>query len=126
MVYIDRKFALGSLWVAISSPYTLVAPLFEALSDLERGDGLKLYNFLGDPPVTCQDCHPLTVADAGREEDAGNSIICADSGATSDDLAFLRSIYDTISAKTYLADIAFSLSARCVYVVPTFRLAPTF
>lgn len=126
LVYIDRKLALGALWAALYTPYTSVAPVFEALSDLEKGDGLKLYNITGDLTVTCQDCHPLTVTDAGDPQDAGISIQCADSGPIPDDLQFLRSVYDAHSARTHLADVVFPLSLRCVYAVPTFRLEALF
>ena len=117
MVYIDRKFALVTLSMALYSPYTLVGPLFEALSDLEKGDALKLYNlatnFTETLTVTCQDCNPLTVADAGASVDASIAIQCADSGPISDNLAFLRSTYTTLSARTKMVETAFSLSVRC-------------
>jgi hypothetical protein len=122
MAYIDRKVGLASLWSALYFPYRTVAPLFEAFADLEKGDGRKLYNFIatltGNLTITCQDCHPLTVPDAGASPDADISIQCADSGALSDDLPFLKSIYDTTAAQTYLADITFIFSVHCVYVVP--------
>jgi len=122
MVYIDRKVALATLSAALFTPYATIAPLFEAFSDLEKGDGLKLYNFIasitGNLTVTCEDCYPSTVAHAGASPDADISIQCTDSGATSDDLASLRSIYDATSSQTYLADISFAVSVRCVYVIP--------
>ena len=66
MVYIDRKIAVVALSIVL---YTSVGLLFEALSDLEKRGGLKLYKFhrkKGHPPsLTCQDCNPLTVTDAG-------------------------------------------------------------
>ena len=117
MVYIDRKLALTTLWAALYSPYTSVGPLFDALSDMEKGDGHKLYKIIGNLTVTCQDCHPLTVTQAGASPDAGFTIQCADTGATSDDLSFLRTMYGAFSARTYLADVVFSLAIRCVYVV---------
>jgi len=120
MVLIDRKFALGALWVSLYFPYQTMAPLFEAYSDLEKGNGLKLYTLLANITrnltVTCQDCHPL-VAHAGVSLDTDISVQCADSGAISDDLAFVRSIYDQFSTQTRLADIIFSMAVRCVYVV---------
>jgi hypothetical protein len=120
MVLIDRKIALASLWYSVYFPYKTMAPLFEAYADLEKGDGLKLYIFLltnlGNLTVTCQDCFP-PVAHAGATPDADTSIQCADYGARSDDPASLRSIYDGIAAQTHLADIAFTISVRCVYVV---------
>jgi len=114
MVSINRKLALGSLFGALYFPYGTMEPLFEAFSDLENGDGLKLYNFYGNLTVTCQDCDPSTVSQAGNELDASYSIQCTDSGATSDDLAYLRSIYNTLAAQTYLADVAFFAPARCM------------
>jgi len=114
MVSIDRKLALASLFGALYFPYTQMETLFEAFSDLENGDGLKLYNFNGNLTVTCQDCDPSTVAQAGNEFDANNAIRCADSGAISDDLAFLRGIYNTLADQTYLADVAFAAPARCM------------
>ena len=117
MVYIDRKLALTTLWVALHTPYTLVAPLFDALSDMEKGDGHKFYKIIGNLTVTYQDCHPLTVTQAGASPDADISIQCADIGATSDDPSFLRGLYGAFSARTYLADIVFSLAIRCMYVV---------
>ena len=121
MVFIDRKIALGALWVALYQPYEVIAPLFDAYSDLEKGDGLKFYtliaNFTGNLTVTCQDCYP-PIADAGAGPDADISIQCADSGPMSDDFAFLRSTYSMFSAQTYLADIIFDIAIRCVYVAP--------
>jgi hypothetical protein len=117
MVYIDRKLALSTLWGAIYSPYTSIEPLFEALSDLEKGDGRKLYNIIGNLTVTCEDCRPSAVAQAGATPDAGISTQCADSVAPSDDLTSLRGIYDTLSAQTYLADVTFPIAIRCLYVV---------
>lgn len=120
MAYIDRKLALASLWTAVYFPYTMMAPLFEALADLEEGDGLKFYHFVGNYTgnftVTCQQCHPLTVGDAGASPDADTSIQCADSGPVSSDLSFLKGIYDAVSVQTYLADIPFYYAIRCVYV----------
>ena len=130
MTYIDRKLALSSLWTALYFPYTSMAPLFEALSDLEKGDGLKFHhfvgNFTGNFTVTCQQCRTVTVDDAGASPDAAISIQCADSGPISDDLTFLRGIYDAVSAHTYLVDIPFYYAINCVYVVPTFSLELTF
>jgi len=124
MVFIDHTLALATLWNGLYFPFTSMAPLFEAYSSLEKGDGLKLYNlvanFVGNLTVTCEDCYPSTMAHAGASPDADISIQCADSGAAPDNLAFLRSIYDMTSAQTYLADIIFSLSVRCVYVVLNF------
>ena len=117
MAYVDRKLALGTLSTALYSPYTSVGPLFEALSDLEKGDALKFYNlaanFTETLTVTCQDCNPLTVADAGASLDASIAIQCADSGPISDDLPFLRSTYTTLSARTKMVETAFALSIRC-------------
>ena len=123
MVYIDRKLALFSLGVAIGSPYTSSEPLFEALADLEKGDGLKFHNlvasFTRDFTVPCHDCNPLTVADGGASPDVDVSIQCADTGPTSDDLASLRSLYDTLAATSpSMAELALSISVRCTYVVP--------
>ena len=126
MVYIDRAFALTALWGALYNPYTAMAPLFEALSDLEKGDGHKLYNFTGSLTVTCQDCQPLTVTNAGASIDAGIAIQCADSGAIPDDLTFLRSVYDALAARTSVADVVFPLSLRCVYAVPTLQREARF
>ena len=92
--------------------------MFEALSDLERGDGLKLYNLTGNATVSCQDCQPLTITNAGASPDADISIQCADSGAIPDDLASLRSMYAALSGLTYVADIVFPLSLHCVYGRP--------
>ena len=120
MVLVDRKVALDALWFSLYLPYETMAPLFEAYSDLEKGNGLKLYTLLANITrnltVTCQDCHPL-VAHAGVSLDTDISVQCADSGAISDDLAFVRSIYDQFSTQTRLADIIFSMAVRCVYVV---------
>ena len=114
MVYINRKFALTILWGALYTPYTSMAPLFEAFSDLEKGDGHKLLNITGNLTITCQDCQPLTVENAGVIPDASIAIECADSGAISDDLTLLRGIYNELSAQTSLADIVFSISIRCL------------
>jgi len=114
MVYINRKFALSILWGALYTPYTSMAPLFEAFSDLEKGDGHKLLNITGNLTIACQDCQPLTVENAGVIPDASIAIECADSGAISDDLTFLRGIYNELSAQTSLADIVFSISIRCL------------
>ena len=120
MVFIDRKIALTSLFSAVFFPYEAMAPLFGAYSELEKGNGLPLYNILtnstGNLTVTCQDCY-YPVAEAGVSPDAVTSIQCADTGAQSDDLTSLRSIYDAFAAQTQLADIAFGLAARCVYAV---------
>jgi hypothetical protein len=114
MVYIDRKLALNTLLSAAYVPYTNMAPLFEALSDLEKGDGLKLYHIFGNLTVTCQDCQPLTVAHAGATPEAGIAIQCADSGPISDDLSFVGSISDALSARTLFADIVYTFSTLCV------------
>ena len=114
MVYVDHKLALAAVGAAISSPYALIAQLFEALSDLEKGNGLKIYNIFGNLTVTCQDCQPLTVAQAGGSPGAGLSIQCADSSAISDDFAFLSGIYNSLSAETYFADLALPFSVHCV------------
>ena len=118
MVFIDRKVALASLFYATFFPYEAMAPLFGAYSELEKGNGLPLYNliskFTGNLTVTCQDCS-YPVAQAGVSPDASISIQCADSGAQSDDLTLLRSLYDRFAAQTQLADIAFTV--RCVYAV---------
>ena len=123
MVLIDRKFALIALSVALYSPYTSMGPLFQALADLEKGDGLTLYSLAAnftDLTVTCRDCdHPLTVADPGASPDAGTAIQCADSSPISDDLGFLKSVYNALAARTRTAETAFSISVRCVYVVPS-------
>ena len=59
MVYIDRKFALAALAAAVYSPYTSMGQLFDAMSDLEKGEGPKLYHSLAnsttDSTLTCQD-----------------------------------------------------------------------
>jgi len=108
-----------------------MAPLFEAFSDLEKGNALKIYavlaNTTGNLTAPCQDCHPV-VAHEGASPDADVSIQCADSGATPDDLASVRSIYDGFSAQTHAADIIFGLAVRCVYVVVSqpFQLEHTF
>lgn len=122
LVYIDRKFALSAFWGSLYSPYIAVAPVFEALSDLERGDGLKFSKLTRNATVTCQDCQPLTITNAGASPDADISIQCADSGPIPDDLASLRSMYTALSALTYVADIVFPLSLRCVYAVPTSQI----
>jgi hypothetical protein len=118
MVFIDRKFALSTLFIGTFFPYEAMAPLFEAYSDLEKGNGLKLYtlfaSIVGNATVTCEDCYPL-VDHAGASPDASISIECADYGPTPDDLASARSIYDVFSAQTRLADIMFNI--HCVYVV---------
>jgi len=121
MVSLGRKSALAALWISSIFPYVAMDPLFEAYSDLEKGDGLKLYTILtsliGNLTATCEDCHP-PVTHGGASPDADISIQCADSGAISDDLAFVRSIYDGFSAQTRLADINFGTAVRCVYVAP--------
>ena len=120
MVFIDRNLALGSLFVGAYFPYGAMGPLFEAYSELEKGNGFPLYNiisnFTGNLTDNCQDCYQL-LAQAGASPDADISIQCADSGAQSDDPAFLRSLYDALAAQTQLADIAFGLAVRCVYAV---------
>ncbi len=121
MVFIDRKIALSSLFVVSFFPYEGMASLFEAYSDLEKGNGFPLYNLIansiGNLTVTCQDCHH-PVAQAGASPDADISIQCADAGAQSDDPAFLKSLYDAIATHTQLADIAFGAAVRCVYAAP--------
>ena len=118
MVYIDRKLALSALNSALYFPYTSVAPLFDALSDLEKGDGMKLSNIIGNHTVTCQDCHSLAVPHTGASPDADISIQCADSGAIPDDLVYLRNVYNALSAQTNIADSVFLPTVRCVYVIP--------
>ena len=119
MVFIDRKIALASLFVVSFFPYDGMEPLFGAYAELEKGNGLPLYNLIssstGNLTVTCQDC-PHPVAQAGASPDADISIQCADSGAQSDDLTFLKSLYNSFAAQTQLADIVFNLATRCVYV----------
>ena len=121
MVFIDRRVALASLYVGIYFPYDGMGPLFRAYSELEKGNGFPLYNIItnstGNITVTCQDCYH-TVAQAGVSPDVDISIQCADSGAQSDDLTFLKNLYDALAAQTQLADIGFNLAARCVYVTP--------
>ena len=123
MVFIDRKVALTSLFSAVFFPYQAMAPLFGAYSELEKGNGLPLYHIFAKSSwnltVTCQDCS-YPVAQAGVSPDVVNSIQCADTGAQSDDLTSLRSIYDAFAAQTQLADIAMLLAGRCVYAVPDF------
>ena len=121
MVLMDRNLALGSLFLGAYFPYGIMGPLFEAYSELEKGNGFPLNNlianFTGNLTVDCQDCYrPET--QAGASPDADISIQCADSGAQSDDPTFLRSLYDGLAAQTQLADIAFSFAVRCVYAVP--------
>jgi hypothetical protein len=103
MVHVDRSPALVSLLFALEFPYTLGMTVFDALTDLEKGGGLKFYNFakyiLGNATVTCRDCQPLTVAHAGNELHARAAIQCSDSGPISDDLASLRGVYDSLSAR---------------------------
>ena len=127
MVFIDRKIALTSLFIANYFPYDGMGPLFGAYSELEKGNGLPLYNLItnstGNLTVTCQDCY-RPVAEAGVSPDADISIQCADSGAQTDDLTFLKGLYGSVAAQTQLADIAFNLALRCVYAVPTFQLEP--
>jgi len=123
MAYIDRKLALFGLAFSLYSPYTSSALLYEALADLEKGDGLKFHNYIGifsgNPTAHCQDCNPLTVADAGASPDADISIQCADTGPISDDLAFLRPLYNTLAAKSSsMAEYALFLYTRCMYVAP--------
>ena len=117
MVFIDRKVALASLFSAVFFPYDAMAPLFGAYSELEKGNGLPLYNILvnstGNLTVTCQDCY-YPVAQAGVSPDASNSIQCADSGAQSDDLTYLKSLYDSFAAQTQLADIGILFAVRCM------------
>ena len=132
MVIIDRKIAHDALWGALLQPYEGMAPLFDAYSDLEKGDGLKLYTFIqkftGNLTVTCQDCYP-PMADTGASPDADISIQCADFGPMTDDLAFLRSTYDMFSSQTQFADHIFNIAIHCVYVAPTpsgLNLQPTF
>jgi len=121
MVFIDRNLALGSLFVVAYFPYGAMEPLFEAYSDLEKGNGFPLYNLvaglIGNLTVDCQDCYQ-PVAQAGASPDADISIQCADGGAQSDDPTFLKSVYDAFAAQTKLADIAFGVAVRCVYAVP--------
>ena len=121
MVFIDRKVALASLFVVSSFPYDGMGPLFRAYAELEKGNGLPLYNLIsnytGKLTVTGQDCY-YPVAHAGVSPDADIAIQCADFGAQSDDLTFAKSIYDALAAQTQLADIAFLYVARCMYAVP--------
>ena len=122
MALVDRKFALDSLTWVIYYPYTgIIGPFFGAYSELEKGNGLPLYDilsaFAGNLTVTCQDCS-YPVAQAGVSPDADISIQCADSGALSDDLTHLKSIYDSFAAQTQLADIFFRTAVYCVYAVP--------
>ena len=120
MVLIDRKISLASLFVVAYFPYDGMAPLFEAYSELEKGNGFPLYNLIsnstGNFTVTCQDCS-YPVAQAGASPDADISIQCADAGEQSDDPTFLRSLYDEFAAQTQTADIAFGVAVRCVYAV---------
>jgi hypothetical protein len=101
----DSPFLL-SRW---HSPYTAAAPLFEALSDLEKGDGHKIYHivekFFGDLTVTCQDCNLSTVADGGVSPDADTPIQCASSGPVFDDLTFLKSVYNSLTAITVTSPV---------------------
>ena len=77
MVFIDRKVALASLYGEIYFPYHGMGPLFGAYSELEKGNGSPLYNFItnstGNLTVTCQDCYQ-PVANAGVSPDADISI----------------------------------------------------
>ena len=63
------------------SLHTSVGPLFGALSDLEKGDALKLYNvatnFTETLTLSCQNWNPLTVADASASLEGSISIQCA-------------------------------------------------
>ena len=129
MVYIDRKLAFYGLALALYAPYTSSVPLFEALEDLEKGDGLKFYNFVGNftgiSTLSCEDCNPLTVDDAGAYPDADISIQCTDTGPISDDLAFLRGLYNALVAKSSsMAEFALFLNTRCMYVVPNVPASP--
>ena len=121
LVLIDRKIVLGSLFVGLLQPYETLASLFHAYADLEKGNGTTFYSLLAtyvvNLTVTCQDCYP-TLPQAGATPDADIAILCQDTGPIPDDLTSLRSIYNALSAQTSLADIVFSLVARCVYVVP--------
>ena len=120
-VLIDRKISLASLFVVTFFPYEGMASLFEAYSELEKGNGFPLYHLIsnstGNFTVSCQDCNH-SVAQAGVSLDASIAIQCADAGAQSDDPTFLKSLYDALATQTQLADIAFGLAVRCVYVVP--------
>ena len=133
MDFINRKVALTSLFDVSYSPYDGMGPLFGAYAELEKGNGLPLYNLIlnytGNLTVTCQDC-PHSVAQADASPDAFNSILCSDSGAHSDDTTYLKGLYDALAAQTQLADIAFDKVAPCVYVVPnlptgTYALIPS-
>ena len=121
MDFIDRKIALASLFAVSFFPYDGMGPLFGAYSELEKGNGFPLYNLIsnytGHLTVTCQDCHH-PVAQAGVAPDADIAIQCADFGAQSDDLTFLKGLYNALAAQTQLADIAFLYAARCVYAIP--------
>ena len=125
MILIDRQLVLAALWTTLYFPYTKAAQLFEALLDLEKEDGRKFYNFIGNFTVTCEQCHPLTVANAGASPDADISVQCADSGPISDDLTFLKGTYDAFSAQTYMSELVFSFAVRCVYDLPIFSPQPT-
>ena len=133
MDFINRKVALTSLFVVNNFPYDGMGPLFGAYAELEKGNGLPLYNLIskytGNLTVTCQDC-PHSVSQAGVSPDADISIQCADSGAQSDDPTYLKGLYEALAAQTQLADIAFLYAARCVYVIPnlptrTYALTPS-
>ena len=60
----------------------------------------KFYNFIGNLTVTCEQPHPLRIADAGASPDAHISVQYADSGPIPDDLTFLKGTYNAIVPAT--------------------------
>ncbi|PVF98199.1 alpha/beta-hydrolase [Serendipita vermifera] len=111
---ITRKYVHEALFGALYKPYKNMKPLFEALKQLENGNGLPLWEvaMAGEPKLSCK-CGSEPIPAVSREE-SGAAVECTDGLPVEDDLPSLHTHFEKLANVSYFGDIWSSIRMRCV------------
>ncbi|PVF98203.1 alpha/beta-hydrolase [Serendipita vermifera] len=111
---VTRKHVHSALFSALYRPYKAMKQLFEALHQLEKGNGLPFWEFanLNEPALHCE-CGSTLPPPENRGE-SGTAVLCTDLPPVEDDLDAFHEHFKMLANISYFGDIWSGHKARCV------------
>ena len=109
---VDYSLLRRAVFTALYSPFTMFEPLSSALRDLQRGDGMAMYELLQNPWWS----HELA-KDKGYQQDnlfeASTALHCLDGVPVDDSPSELREFYRNMTKLSSLAELWAVVRIRC-------------
>ncbi|KAJ7160638.1 TAP-like protein-domain-containing protein [Mycena crocata] len=101
---VDYSLLRQTIHSSLYTPYTAFAPLASSLAALERGDGIALYEFLGQSSFQC-DCSNDKIPFHNNTAEVYVAVHCGDAIEVTDSPAQLQEYYTTAVRTSQFADI---------------------